>query len=288
MQIHHEFDPAFYSDPAELNDEIEYYINNYKAVKQLDAYNKGGLEQLAKPTSKSVATESPVDIKKQTDAAAKASSDVNKAKKNAELTEKKPGLFSKLFSKENVKNIGGKIEGAAGGLLGGGLVGGLKDKLTGSFKGSAESLINKESLGIPDFAKGTLNSGLSFLNKAPKEGSSGLLGDIKKNIPTLSNIPSVKAKTEAVASKAVSSIESKSPIADIAGSNPISAVANTETAKTESTSPTTGSKPGEDGSITKKDIDAMLSALSRIASLLEGPLSVSTMDSPIRPDSRRI
>jgi len=294
-------DPAFYSDPAELNDEIEYYINNYKAVKQLDAYNKGGLEQLVKPTAKK-SVESTPDIKKQPDIISKpagqpstetlteSSKKINaeSAKKKSELSEKKPSLFSKMFSKENVKNIGGKIEGVAGGLLGGGLVGGLKDKLTGSLKGSAESLINKESLGIPDFAKGALSSGLSFLNKGSKESSPGILGDIKKNIPTLSNMPSVKAKSEAVASKAVSNIEQKSPIANMAENNPIPASSNTETGKSQSATSTAEAKPGDDAPITKKDIDAMLSALSRIASLLEGPLSVSSMDAPIRPDSRRI
>jgi hypothetical protein len=155
-------------------------------------------------------------------------------------------------------------------------------------KGSAESLINKESLGIPDFTKGALSSGLSFLNKGSKESSPGLLGDIKKNMPTLSNMPNIKAKSEAAASKAISSIEQKSPIANIAENNPISAPSNTETGKSESTTSTAEAKPGEDAPITKKDIDAMLSALGRIASLLEGPLSVSSMDAPIRPDSRRI
>jgi hypothetical protein len=280
-------DPAFYSDPAELNDEIEYYINNYKAVKQLDAYNKGDVAKLGKSTSKS-SIESTPEIKKTTEELVKGKPTENKKKGNAELAEKKPGLFSKLFSKENVKNIGGKIEGAAGGLLGGGLVGGLKDKLTGSLKGSAESLINKESLGIPDFAKGALSSGLSFLNKGPKESSSGLLGDIKKNIPTLSNMPSIKSKAEAVASKTVSNIESKSPIANIAENSPVSAISNTETGKAESTSAKSESKPGEDAGITKNDIDTIITLLARMGSLLEGPLSVSSMDSPIRPDSRRI
>ena len=274
--------PASYT-VNKLHDDIEYFINNYESAKQSDTFTKEDIAKLGKSTTKSILTGSPSDTRK----IDKASLGANEENKNPQNSEKKPSLFSKMFSKENVKNIGGKIEGAAGGLLGGGLVGGLKDKLTGSLKGSAESLINKESLGIPDFAKGTLSSGLSFLNKGSKESSPGLLGDIKKNIPTLSNIPSVKSKAEAVASKAVANIESKSPVANIQGNNPISAPSNTETSKTESTS-AAEAKPGEDAPITKKDIDAMLSALGRIASLLEGPLSVSSMDSPIRPDSRRI
>jgi len=289
------YDP---SDPEELAEEIEDYIENYrlKGLANPNTFGKEDVAKLGKLTSKS-STESTPDIKRQSDIISKASTDtdstskkmdVESAKKKSELAEKKPSLFSKMFSKENVKNIGGKIEGVAGGLLGGGLAGGLKDKLTGSLKGSAESLINKESLGIPDFTKGALSSGLSFLNKGSKESSPGLLGDIKKNIPTLSNMPNIKAKSEAAASKAISSIEQKSPIANIAENNPISAPSNMETGKSESTTSTAEAKPGEDAPITKKDIDAMLSALSRIASLLEGPLSVSSMDAPIRPDSRRI
>ncbi|MFK5283435.1 hypothetical protein ACI3PL_28065, partial [Lacticaseibacillus paracasei] len=53
----------------------------------------------------------------------------------------------------------------ASGLLGGG----LKDKLTGTLKGSADTLINKPDLNIPDIAKSSLTSGLSFLKKGSNE-----------------------------------------------------------------------------------------------------------------------
>lgn len=39
--------------------------------------------------------------------------------------------------------------------------------------------------------------------------------------------------------------------------------------------------------ITPDDLQVVVNLLSRIASLLEGPLSIETMDSPFRPDSRR-
>lgn len=279
------YDP---SDPSELEEEIENYKEYFrlKSMGQSDTFTMEDVAKLGKSTNKALTSESPSAIKRRVDTSSNASTDINNTKKKAELEEKKPGLFSKMFSKENIKNVGGKIEGVAGGLLGGE----LRDKLTGSLKGSAESLINKESLGIPDFAKGTLTSGLSFLNKGPKESSPGILGDIKKNLPTLSNMSGIKSKAEAAASKTVSNIESKLPIDNIQGNNTSPSMTNIETAKTEGESPTTGSKPGEDGggTITKKDIDTIISLLSRMGSLLEGPLSVASMDSPIRPDSRRV
>ena len=285
------YDP---SDPSELEEEIENYKEHFrlKSMGQSDTFTMEDVAKLGKSTNKDVNPESASGVKSQMDVLSKGSPDVTSTKKKsrgekkAELEEKKPGLFSKMFSKENIKNVGGKIEGAASGLLGGE----LKDKLTGTLKGSAESLVNKESLGIPDFAKSTLTSGLSLLNKESKEKSPAPLGDMKKNLPKLFNIPGIKSKAEAAASKAVSNIESKSPVDNIQGNNISPSMTNTETAKTEGESSTTGSKPGDDGggTITKKDIDTIISLLSRMGSLLEGPLSVASMDSPIRPDSRRV
>ena len=40
--------------------------------------------------------------------------------------------------------------------------------------------------------------------------------------------------------------------------------------------------------LTKDDINEMKSALLRVASLLEGPISVTPLDYPFRPDSRRV
>jgi hypothetical protein len=289
------YDP---NDPAELAEEIEDYKEHFR-MKSLQSPNSdiketftmGDVAKLGKSTNKDVNSESTSGIKSQMDVLSKGSPDASSAKKKsrrekkAELEEKKPGLFSKLFSKENIKSVDDKIGGAASGLLGGE----LKDKLTGTLKGSAESLINKESLGIPDFAKSTLTSGLSFLNKGSKEKSPTLFGDMKKNLPTLSSMPGIKSKVEAAASKVVNNIESKSPINDILGNNTPPGMANTETVKTEGESSAAGPKPGgEGGTITKKDIDTIISLLSRMGSLLEGPLSVASMDSPIRPDSRRV
>jgi len=67
-----------------------------------------------------------------------------------------------------------------------------------------------------------------------------------------------------------------------------------ETKGEEKTVTTTSSTTPEEGNtqpsqaITKNDIDEIKAALFRMASLLEGPLSISPLDYPFRPDSRRV
>jgi hypothetical protein len=113
-----------------------------------------------------------------------------------------------------------------------------------------------------------------------------LLGDVKKNLPKLSNLPSIKPKTESIQKSAANSETKESPaaISQSVSSNSISS----DTTSNETTSANTESTSGAGAEITKKDIDDILSALGRIGSLLEGPLRVSSMDSPLRPDSRRV
>lgn len=273
-------DPDFYSDPKELASEIEYYIQNYKNKDNQGTFTKEDIAKLGKPTPKPEIPGSSESIKATQESIQKKSTEVEK-KQGPELAEKKSGLFSRTFSKENIKDAAGKI--GSSGLLNSG----LKDKLTGSLKGSAEMLISKANLNIPDVAKNGITSGLSYLDGSKNlSDKQGLLGDIKKNLPKLSNLPSVKPKAESV-QKSVTNTEAKespSAIAQNITSNPIPS----DTTSTEKSSVNNESASSSAAEITKKDIDDILSALSRIGSLLEGPLRVSSMDSPLRPDSRRI
>ena len=275
-------DPDFYSDPSELADEIEYYIQNYKNKNNQETFTKEDIAKLGKPTAKPEIPGSSESTKTTQEEVQKKSTAVEQ-KQNPELAEKKPGLFARTFSKENVKDVASKIGSGASGLLGGG----LKDKLTGSLKGSAEMLINKSNLNIPDVAKNGIASGLSYLDGSKNlSDKQGLLGDVRKNLPKLSNLPSIKPKTESI-QKSVANTEAKespSAISQSVSPNPISS----DTSSTETTSTNTESASGAGAEITKKDIDDILSALGRIGSLLEGPLRVSSMDSPLRPDSRRV
>ncbi len=305
-------DPAFYSDPEELNDELEYFINNYKDAKQSETFTKEDVAKLGKPANKSESlssVEPKVVTKPESIVSGKSeipkkdeSSNLETSKNSPEMVEKKPGLFSKTFSKDNIKGVAGKIGSGASGLLGGG----LKDKLTGTLKGSADTLINKPDLNIPDIAKSSLTSGLSFLKKGSNEnvenpglsflkkgskenvenpGISG--GDIKKNLPSLSNVSLSKTKAEPAQKAAPVPEPVTSPVKEASGN---STESNTEGASTtdSSSAPKSEDNASSGGSITRKDIDTIIAALSRMGSLLEGPLSVTSLDSPMRPDSRRI
>jgi hypothetical protein len=245
-------DPVFYSDPSELADEIEYYIQNYKNKNKnnQETFTKEDIAKLGKPTAKPEIPGSTVSTKtaqvevqkKSTAIEQKRNQELAEQKQNPELAEKKPGLFSRTFSKENVKSVASKIGSGAPELLDGG------------------------SKNLPD--------------------KQGLLGDVKKNLPKLSNLPSIKPKTESIQKSATNSETKESPstISQGVSANPISS----DTPSAETTSTNTESASGTGAEITKKDIDDILSALGRIGSLLEGPLRVSSMDSPLRPDSRRV
>jgi hypothetical protein len=113
----------------------------------------------------------------------------------------------------------------------------------------------------------------SLAKKAPELKTPELKTDIKK----LSTPPAPKAQPKPAAAKEEVSEGKKSP---------------TEAVSTESK---TSDKPVEaksekmgDSGMTSNDIQEMKSALVRIASLLEGPLNVSPMSGPYRPDSRRV
>jgi hypothetical protein len=289
-------DPVFYSDPDELNDELEYYIENYRIKSEQKTFTKEDIAKLGKPANKSESlssVEPKVVTKPESIVSGKSeipkkdeSSNLETSKNSPEMVEKKPGLFSKTFSKDNIKGVAGKIESGASGLLGGG----LKDKLTGTLKGSADTLINKPDLNIPDIAKSSLTSGLSFLKKGSNEnvenpGISG--GDIKKNLPSLSNVSLSKTKAEPAQKAAPVPEPVTSPVKEASGN---STESNTEGASTtdSSSAPKSEDNASSGGSITRKDIDTIIAALSRMGSLLEGPLSVTSLDSPMRPDSRRI
>jgi hypothetical protein len=291
------YDP---NDPEELAEEIEDYVENFR-LKSLqnpniqDTFTKEDVAKLNKPAAKTEITV-PVESKSALKPESIVSGESNIAKKeksknskidknDPEMIEKKPGLFSRVFSKDNIKNVAGKIESGASELLGDG----LKDKLTGTLKGSADTLINKSDLNIPDIAKSSLTSGLSFLNKDTKEksanpGISG--GDIKKNLPSLSNVSLAKSKTEPAQKAAPISEPVAPPVKEVSVNPTETNTAGIST--TDSSASKSEDKTAGENSITRKDIDTIIAALSRMGSLLEGPLSVTSLDSLMRPDSRRI
>lgn len=118
------------------------------------------------------------------------------------------------------------------------------------------------------------------ITKENKEGSTALKTDVKKLSP---QPKTAETKKEAEPPKP------KEP-PKLAEEKPKS---SSEASITTSSSSSKGGGGRGDTAVqsslgTSKDIDDIKSALSRIASILEGPLTVSPIDPPFRPDSRRL
>ena len=238
----------------------------------------------------SLVKESEADLKKEAADLKKSESVVGVKEDKKE----KKGLFSK-FKKDKNKEEDTKGEKKESNLL---------SKISGGAENAIFSAAGKatESLGI---ASPLAKKGLGALKGAiDKKGG---LGDVfskkteakteleKKSAATPPISPNVNpalvsdvkkltpmAKKEAAkaqeAPKEIKSTESK------ATSTP----ASTTDTKKDSDKKSEASEPNKSGLGSDKDIQDIKNALTRIAGLLEGPLTVSALDQPFRPDSRRI
>jgi hypothetical protein len=194
--------------------------------------------------------------------------------------EKGEGKASMLLSKagkfaENVAfGVAGKVIGSnlpgAGGMLAQKGLGTLKksidnkgDEKKGVSAEKAENKESKSSLSKQESPAGGIPAGAATLTSSVKK----LSPQTKKEETKSSEQSETPKSTPAAASSKTT--ESKAP-----------ATKSGESAKTDTNtqSPLGGSQ----------DLNDIKSALSRIASILEGPLTVSPLDSPFRPDSRRV
>jgi hypothetical protein len=213
----------------------------------------------AKPTGKTESSETAVsktDLKK-LNTEAKTSESKSESEKPGK--EKGPGVFSKLGSQ--LKKSAGRV---------------------------AEGVADKTGIsGILSVGKKALES-RSEKNKSEKSStaasseSKGEPSEMKRSVPALAALPPKPEpkpeppKTEAP--KPPKPVESKKESVTSASSEPASAKSTTPSRKEEESKE----------SITPADLNDIKSALARIASLLEGPITVSSMDGPFRPDSRRV
>ena len=160
------------------------------------------------------------------------------------------------------------------------------DKLSKSAVRVGEGVAEKTGLGgVLNIAK----KGLSSLSKkekaespAPETPSKPIL---EKNVGKLSpQPPKPEIKSEPPAeSKSVAPTVSKKSEAPVQTSN-MSKKSETKSDKTSVSSESNSSG----GEITSKDLSEIKSGLARLASILEGTLTVSHIDGPFRPDSRRV
>lgn len=238
----------------------------------------------------SLVKESEADLKKEA-ADLKKSQAVVGAKEDKK---EKDGLFSK-FKKNKNKEEGAKGEKKESALLS--KVGAGAENALFSAAGKAT-----ESLGI---ASPLAKKGLSSLKGAiDKKGG---LGDVfSKKEETKTGLEKKSTATPPITSNAkpalVNDIKKLTPVAKKEAAKSQEALKEIKPAEVKSAStpaPNTNTKkdddkksessePNKSGLGSDKDIQDIKNALIRMAGLLEGTLSVSVLDQPFRPDSRRV
>jgi hypothetical protein len=214
--------------------------------------------------SKSVALKT--DLKKlnteskspQVDKSVKASTTPEKSE-----TEKNPGIFSKLGTQ--LKKSAGRVsEGVA--------------QQTGL--GGVFSLGKKGVSALSDKMKSDDNN--KGTSPTPKTENSKM----EKSVSKLS-VPSPKPESEREVPKSTPAPTPPSPVQSqqTTQTSPMGQSADDNSSK----SSTSGSEGGgQTKNVTTDDLDVIKGALSRIAFLLEGPLTVSQIEDPYRPNSRRV
>ena len=113
---------------------------------------------------------------------------------------------------------------------------------------------------------------------ASPNANPALVNDVKKLTPV--------AKKEAAKSQEAPKENKPAEAKPASATSPTSTdTKKDDSKKAEASDP---NKSGSSGSLSSNDIQEMKSAINRMASLLEGTLTVSVLDNPFRPDSRRI
>ena len=267
-------DPVFYSDPAELNDELEYFIQNYKSSKQ-ETFTREDVQKLGKPAAKNEAPSAAAPT-------AVTTSKVQEATKS-ETVKNKQGLFSRISGKKEAKSGEAQKEGGfnASSIISKGsqLLSSVPPQLMGKFGSDAGS-----ASGVLDAIGKTEMPKLTGPANAP---------EIKNLIPSLSKKMAQPKAAEQDNSntgasnimEGISDITSKSGIGNaISGLGDSAKSAISEVAKGIGGIGGT-SEPSGGGQV---DMSEVVDVLTKILNAMNGPLKVSPMDSPFRPNSKRI
>lgn len=270
-------DPDLANNPEALAEEIKYFISEFGR----GTFTKESLAKLSvpvKPKEIVPPSESKEEISRK------------EARERRRKLKETP-----LFKAEGKESAGEEGAEKTGGLKS--ITQNLGKEISGIFKkigGENETLVPPEGINK------TTGLGLAA-KKSPLPTAGGLLQPtLKTSLSKISVAPKItKEAGELVKSnlgikKAGAGIESfldnfTSKIGDLFTSKKKS---EKEEVTDQSTASTVGSEeeklPGSSQAITKNDLDEMKAVLGRIASLLEGPISVAPLDYPFRPDSRRV
>ena len=277
-------DPEFYSDPAELNDELEYFIDNYKGVKESDTFTMENVQKLGKPTPKNeVSPVSPIVT-----SPTPASKTPGVEKSESEVVNKKQGLFSRIFGKQEKKEKEASEAPKEKGPID---VGSIVNK-----GASLLSSVPPQLMGNAGSDIGAASGALEAIGKTelPKLIGPANAPEIKNSIPSLSKKMSPpKAAEQGNANSSTSNImEGISDITSKSGiGNAISGIGDSaksaigDIAKGIGGIGGSGEPAGGGGQV---DMGEAVEVLNKILNALNGPLSFSPMDSPFRPNSKRI
>ena len=151
---------------------------------------------------------------------------------------------------------------------------GDKSQLLGKGMGAATSLLSNK--GLREKATDKLK-GLKKEKGEEKSSISTESPELKKIQPK-----EVKAEEAKETPKKEETPKEQSPVKKEIAKTEESTPTKSETANTSKES-----KGGKSESIGVTDLDDIKALLGKMVSLLEGPLSIESMDSPFRPDSRR-
>lgn len=284
-------DPDYYAEfPEQLDYDIKYWINQNRYQKEAaieslmegkwgETFTKEDVAKLSSPVSPATP---PVTVEEELSKSEKRKKEREEkklAKEKSKAEKKAEGLETKKESKMNLGSLGETSKSALS-----------------SLKKNSGSLIEKAT----DIGGGILSKNIDnpLLKKAGEAGIKSSSEALKKAIEkpkSVSNITPLKSP----APKPVESAEKKAE-------QILAESKKNESTKESTTSPSTSeSNPGSksetktgtsgeksssksETNMSKADIDDMKSALFRIASLLEGTLMVSPIESPYRPNSKRI
>jgi hypothetical protein len=292
-------DPLYYDgEPGWLEEDINSYLEGLQG-KSTSEFTQEDLKKLTKPVdTKAEALVNPLESQ------LKASNKEKNKEDKSKLKEKKDGLFSKIFGKKDKNETeGGEKKSKFSDLIskGGDLLKENKDAL----KGKASEL---GLGGITDILKskgapGGIMKSIKGLNKKSEGGESGGLlssvkglvkksddgesGGIKSDIVKLSKKEKKSGSPNEPMQASPNQDANIKKAADGAISKKAPESANAETAKSKSDSASSSSDGGA-GQVTGADLAEIKILLAKMAASLEGTLSVSPLESPFRPNSRKL
>lgn len=284
--------PGFYKDPAELAEEIAYFIENYEKNKEEEknTFTREDIKKLSEPVKKNELNASKTLEKSQESGIIekinpKGPLNVVNPDKLNETDKSKKRSFSDILNSDSVSK-GSEILG-----------GFMLDKkpslseVSNIFKKPSDLLRKIDSGKIQDSIKSLGGVGTPGFMENKSNILKSPLGEFKKNVPLLKEQTVQKNKVETPSSVTQNLLNAS---ADNKSSNPetsssIQAPSQNPVQTTQSSQNASSTKSeNTQESINAKDIQEIKSLLARIAAALSGTLMVSPMEAPYRPDSRRV